>query len=399
MLTPRCPVAAAAIAAAMIASAAQADCPAANRYSFAFTTLSAQTLSYAGTYNVTATNGAGQSQVVTLSFVTNGLSSSLVSGTQMPEISTFINDGGTTTRNLVIGGVFTGRTIDVNAAARVVVTRFTLGIPVRDFTVQVNDVDFTADQFRDWIQINGTAGANTYTPIITTPHGTTNANGGPRSAAASSQVLGPTSTPLVLSAQQTGGTGPSTNNSNTGTFSARFDQPVTELQVRYGNYPLSAGETVTGQQAIGIQTISFCPMPQVTVIKTSTPLSSSLADPKRFSAPGSDIIYAVTVSNSNSSPIDLDALIMTDILPPQLTFRAADFDDGGPLSTSFEFLSGTSGLTMSASDLTFSNTSGASFGYTPVPGYDSAVNAVRFSPKGKMAAGSSMTVRFRARIN
>ncbi len=375
-----------------------AECPAANRYSFSFANLATQTLNYANSYSITATNGLGQSQIVTLSFTANGLSSTQVAGFQMPEISTFINDGGTANTNMVIGGVFTGRTADVSAATRVVVTRFTVTTPVRDFSVQVNDVDFTADQFRDWIEVSGTNGASSYTPVITTPHGTTNAAGGPNSAAASSQLIGASTTPLSLSSRQTGGTGTSINNSSTGTLDASFTQPVTELLVRYGNYPLSSGETLTGQQAIGIQTISFCPMPQVTIAKASAPVVAAVANPARFAAPGSDIIYTLTVSNTNTSPVDLDALVVTDILPPQMIFRFADFDDGGPLSTSFEFIAGTSGLNMTAADIGFSNNGGGSFAYSPNPGYDAAVTAIRLHPKGKMAPGSTATVRFKAQI-
>jgi hypothetical protein len=59
---------------------------------------------------------------------------------------------------------------------------------------------------------------------------------------------------------------------------------------------------------------------------------------------------------------------------------------------------GTTGLTMGAADIAYSNNGGASYGYTPAAGYDAAINAIRLNPKGSMAANSSFTVRFRVRI-
>jgi uncharacterized repeat protein (TIGR01451 family) len=262
----------------------------------------------------------------------------------------------------------------------------------------VNDVDFLADQFRDWIQINGINGASTYDPTIATPHGNNNTPADPKSATNSTLLLGATSSPLSLTVRQAGGLSSNLNNANGGTLTAVFAAPVTEVQVRYGNFPLSSGETVTGQQAIGIQSISYCPMPQLTVSKSSTPLSGVATDPNRFNIPDADVVYAVTVSNRDTSPVDLNALILTDVLPPAMTFRNSDFDDGGPVLTNFEFFPGTTGLSMSSADIAFSNNGGSSYGYAPAAGYDAAINAIRLNPKGQMAANSSFTVRFRARI-
>jgi hypothetical protein len=259
-------------------------------------------------------------------------------------------------------------------------------------------VDFLASQFRDWIQINGINGVSNYDPAITTPHGNSNASGGQRSATNSTLLLGSSSTPLSLTVRQAGGLSANPNNASGGTLTAEFAAPVTEVDVRYGNFPFTSGENTTGQQAIGIQSVSFCPMPQLSVTKSSTPQSTSAADPNRFNIPDADVVYAMTVSNSDTSPVDLDALILTDVLPPAITFRNSDFDDGGPVLTNFEFVPGTTGLSMSASDIAFSNNGGSSYGYAPAAGYDAAINAIRLNPKGQMAANSSFTVRFRARI-
>jgi hypothetical protein len=383
---------------ALTAAPALADCPANNRYSFNFPDFAAQQLDYAASYTTTVSNPRGQSLTMGLSFSTFNLSSNQVGGLTMPQISTFINDGGTTNNNLIIGGVFPGRTTDVSANSRTVVTRFTFTIPIRDFSVQVNDVDFLTDQFRDWIQINGINGASNYDPAVTTPHGNSNASTGVHSATNSTLLLGATSTPLSLTVRQAGGTASNPNNANGGTLTAVFAAPVTTVEVRYGNFPLSSGETATGQQAIGIQTVSFCPMPQLTVTKSSSPQATGAADPNRFNIPDADVVYAVTVSNSDASSIELNALVLTDILPPAITFRNSDYDDGGPIITNFEFVPGSTGLTMASSDIAFSNNGGSSYGYTPAAGYDPAIAAIRLNPKGVMAANSSFTVRFRAKI-
>lgn len=380
-------------------SAASAGCPANSRFSFSFTGIATQSLSYGSSYTLTATNALGQTRTVTLSFTTNGLSSTAVNGFTMPEISNFMNDGGTTNNNLIVGGVFSGRTTDVSSVTRVVATRFTFASPVHDFAIQVNDVDYNADQYRDWLQINAVNGASSYIPSITTPHGNNNTTLGPHAATNSTALIGSTTSPLTLTVKQAGGTSTSANNANSGTVNVAVAEPILQAEVRYGNYPYTSGETQTGQQAIGIQSFSFCPMPAIGVTKVSTPLVTSTTSPDRFNIPGAEVVYSITISNTEGATVDLNSILISDLLPSQLTFRNSDFDDGGPLTTSFEFNPGTSGLSLAAADIAYSNNGGASYAYSPTSGYDASVRAVRFNPKGSMAANSSFTVKFRARIN
>ncbi len=379
------------------AGTAVAGCPSVNQYSYSFASATAATLSYAATYSYTATNPSALTQTFTVGFTTNGLSSTVVGGNQMPNISNMITDG-VAAQNLVVGGVFSGRTADVNSATRVVVTTFTFATPIRDLTVQVNDIDFVLDQYRDWLQVSGVSAFSTYVPSYTTPFGNNNTVPGPHFATSSSQLIGATTTPLSLTVAQSAGTSVSGNNANTGTITASFAQPVTSVQVRYGNFPLQTGETLTGQQAIGIQQISFCPMPVVSMIKSSTPYATAATDPNRFNIPGADVIYALTVSNTNTSPVDTGAIVLTDPLPGNVTFYNGDIDDAGALTTNYDFTAGTSGLTFAPANLTYSNNGGSTYAYTPAAGYDTAVNAIRFNPQGPMAANSSFTLRFRARI-
>lgn len=380
-----------------LSGVAQAACSAANQYNFDFASQAPATLNYANTYTYTATSTALGNQNFTVDWIVNGTSSTIVAGQQMPAIGNLITDG-VAANNLVVGVIFTARTTDVSVNTRVIVTRFNFSTPIRDFTAQINDIDFNADQFRDWLQVNGINGASNYDPALTTPFGTNNTVPGPHSNASSSQLVGATVTPLALTIRQSGGTSASGNNSTTGTISAVFAQPVTQVEIRYGNYPLSVGETVTGQQAIGIQSISYCPMPVLNVTKASAPFSTTGSDPNRFAIPGADVIYTLTVSNSNSSPVDVGTMVLNDPLPPGMTFYNGDIDDAGPLTTNFEFVPGTSGLTFTGVNLGYSNNGGSTYAYSPTAGYDAVVNAIRLSPQGTMAANSSFSIKFRTRI-
>jgi len=56
-------------------------------------------------------------------------------------------------------------------------------------------------------------------------------------------------------------------------------------------------------------------------------------------------------------------------------------------------------VTLTAANVTYSNNGGTTYTYVPAAGYDPAVNRLRFAPGGTMAANSSFTIKFRARIN
>ena len=381
---------------ALTAAPAFAACPAANQYNFLFSSQANATLAYGSTYTYTATTSGGATQTFTVGFTQNGLSSTTVGGEVRPNISTSHN-GGTGANSLVVGGVLPSRTLDIAGASQAMVTTLTFPIPVRDVTFTMYDVDFGANQFRDWIMIRG-FGSATYTGSHTTPFATNNGVG-PYSNASSSLNLGPVATPFTISAQQAVGVSVADNATNTGSVTVSFVQPATSVEIRYGNYPLTSGETATGQQAFGISGVSFCPMPNVTLTKTSAPWSDPIngtINPKMV--PGADLIYTLTVANANTSPVDLSTTVLTDPLPAAVSFFNGDIDDAGPVTTNYEFSAGTSGLTFGAPNLTYSNNGGASYSYIPAAGYDAAVNTLRFAPAGSMAANSSFTLKFRARI-
>ena len=111
-----------------------------------------------------------------------------------------------------------------------------------------------------------------------------------------------------------------------------------------------------------------------------------------YALPGNPIIYTIAVESSGVLPIDEDAVVFVDSLPPEVAFRVADIDgpgsgpirflDGSPTSgLSYNFL----GLSDTTDDVGFSNDGGLTFAYSPLDngsGVDPNVTHIRINPKG-----------------
>ena len=377
---------------ALSASPAAAVCTASNQYNFLFSNQTAGTLAYGTTYNYTASTPGAATRPFTMLITQNGLSVTTVNGTQLPAITNLITGPTATLNDLDLGGTFAGRTADISTGTRAVTVTFTFAQPIRDFAMSVHDVDFTTNQYRDWLMVSGVGNGVTYTPSLTTPWGNNN-GAGSRTATSSSVTLGPNSTPITLTASQAVGSGASGNNSDDGTVTATFAQPVTVVTVRYGNAPLGSGESATGQQGMGIQGIAFCPMPVVAIAKTSAPIAGTLGT---FNLPGSDVTYTFTVTNTGGSPVDAGSIVLTDALPANVTFRNTVLDAASGLP--FALNAGSSGVTITSGSASYSKDGGATWSYAPASGYDPVANAVRVTPTGAMAANASFTISFVARI-
>jgi uncharacterized repeat protein (TIGR01451 family) len=383
----------------LLASApVRAACDANNTYSFAYSSVANATLNYANTYTYTATNPLGATRTFTIAFATNGLSSIQVNGDNMPQIGTDITTS-TGAKTLQIGGVFSGRTTSITSNTRTIRTTLTFAVPVRDIIINTHDLDYTHDQFRDWLYVSGTDGTSTFVPALSSPAG--NSNTGTRTNAASSVTFGSFGAPYNIGSNEGVGTSDSLNtNDDTGDIIISFPQPVTSVTIRYGNYPfIGSGDNSTGQQFFGISQVRFCPMPAIAVAKTSAPYVTTAGSPDRFNAPGSDVAYTLTVTNSGGSPVDVSSLVLTDVLPANMTFYNGDYNPAVPGMGPFELTAGSSGVTLPAGGRAYSNNNGATYVYAPAAGYDADVDAVRLTPSGSMAANSSFTIRFRARIN
>lgn len=361
-----------------------AACDATNQFTFDWNSQPDTQLNYANAYTYSTTNGAGATRSFQTTFATDGLATNAVQGFPMPVIAV-VHTGttGAGQKTLTMGGRLTARTPNINNATRVLALTFTFSQAVRDVSFRVFDVDFTNNSWRDWVKLVGRNGATTYNATITKP-------------AASTVKLGPTGAPQAIATSEVLGTSASDLAQDIGTIVVSFPQPVTSVELRYGNYPLQTGETVTGEQWISIHDISFCPMPVIAVTKTSAPYATTGTD--RFNIPSADVVYTLTATNTGGSPVDLNGIALTDLLPSQATFYNGDFDPLAAGTDNFSFTPGTSGVTLSAANISYSNNGGTSYAYTPAAGYDAAVNRVRFSPAGSMAANSSFSIRFRARI-
>jgi uncharacterized repeat protein (TIGR01451 family) len=367
----------------VLPAGAATSCDSTNLYSFDFNNVASAQLAWGNTYSYTAANGAAATRTFTVNLTQNGLSNTAVNGITLPRIDT--NPLTTTTggRELTLGGVFSGRTASITGATRVIVTTFTFASPVRELSLTVHDIDYTNNQYRDWLWITASDGTNTYSdPALTLQP-------------SSSARVGPGGTPS-LAANEAMGIGTSDNAAATGNIDILFNEPVTSISLRYGNYPFSTGEFSTGQQAMGISKLSFCPVPTLAVTKTSAPYDTTGST--RFAIPGADMVYSLTVTNSGGSRVDLNSLVLKDVLPANVSFYNGDFNSSSPGMGPFDLAAGTSAVTLPASGQSYSNNGGASFAYTPAAGYDSNVNAIRLIPSGTMAANSSFTIRFRARV-
>jgi uncharacterized repeat protein (TIGR01451 family) len=377
---------------------AQAACDANNTYSFAFQSVANASLAYGSTYTYTATNPLGATRTFTFRAVNNGLSSIQVNSDNMPQISADLTSG-SGGKTFQIGGTFPSRTASITSNTRTIRLTITFATPVRDIIVNGHDADFTSNQFRDWVHVTGSDGTSTFVPVLSAPAGNNN-GAGARTAGASSVNFGADNSPFVLTSNEGVGVSTSADVSvTTGDIAISFPQPVTTVTISYGNFPLQSGESATGQQRFGISQVRFCPMPSLALTKTSAPYITTAGSPDRFNAPGSDVAYTLTVTNSGGSPVDLSSLVLTDVLPANVTFYNGDYNPAVPGMGPFELTAGTSGVTLPAAGRAYSNNNGSTYVYSPAAGYDANVDAVRLTPSGSMAANSTFTVRFRARVN
>ena len=369
-------------------------CDANNLYSFNFSSQPVTQLAYGSNYNYTAGNPLGATRSFNIAFAQNNLTSTQVSSQTMPRIDSTPVAPSTGVRALNIGGVLSNRTTTINSNTRTMRATFTFAVPIRDFAITLLDFDYTNDQFRDWLYISGSDGTNTYSPAMSGPYG--NNNNGTATATNSSVQFGQLTGTLTV--REARGNGSADNvGDDAGNINVSFAQPVTSAILYYGNYPYQSGENSTGQQAVAISTVTFCPMPAIAVTKTSAPYATSGTD--RFAAPGSDVAYSLTVTNTGGSPVDAGTIVLADVLPANTTFYNGDFNASAPGMGPFEVTAGTSGVSLTAAGRAYSNNGGSTYVYNPASGYDAAVNAIRLTPSGSMAANSTFTIRFRVRVN
>lgn len=358
-----------------------------------------------GTQNYTATDGLGHSEIVTVSYNGDlGAFQPIAFGGTIGTLTTphigVINTGGigATESSLTLGAIFGGYQTNIDSATNSVGVRLTFSKPLREIRFRILDVDFAAGQFRDWIKVTGVSPtAGTITPLLSSPYGGRNNQTNPGQTAPATTFIGPyTATlPNFSGAEAVGNTGGATNTQDFGNILASFAQPVTQVDIRYANGPAAYMTGAPGQQAIALHDINFCTMPAIAIAKAAAPVATSGAN--RFNIPGADVDYTITITNDGGSPVDLNTTLISDALPVQVAFFNGDIDPLTAGTQNYVFTAGTSGLTLSPANITYLDGGGASI--TPVAGYDAAVRTIRWLPQGPMAGNSSVTIRFRTRIN
>lgn len=163
-----------------------------------------------------------------------------------------------------------------------------------------------------------------------------------------------------------------------------------------GTYSNSASATV-GVETVGPASVSiYVAAAGALVISKSVEVYDPAAA-GRFALPGEEVVYTFTVQNVTGATIDAGSIAIEDILPDTLEFYNGDIGGGGP----FLFSDSGSGLGCCASEVDYSTSTSAPrvYGYSPAPGFDPNVRAIRIAPAGAMnGAPASFEISFRMRI-
>ncbi len=145
--------------------------------------------------------------------------------------------------------------------------------------------------------------------------------------------------------------------------------------------------------------------PELTLVKQvameSDPVSG-VKNPKAL--PGGFAIYSIVVTNSGAGTNDAGTIVLTDVLPAEVTFFSGDFNGQG---SPFQFLEGTpasgavvnfAGLADENDDVLFLDA--AQNAVTPNGDFDPNVREIRIELDESIApAGGSFELQFRVRIN
>ncbi len=123
---------------------------------------------------------------------------------------------------------------------------------------------------------------------------------------------------------------------------------------------------------------------RLTIVKSSAVLSDGISAANPKAIPGARIQYTITVSNTGSTAVDANTIIIADPFPPDFTLDA---------STPMTMTIGNSGLNAfnQATQVTYSSQAAGGAPYTaPLgTGYNSNITGFRFQPSGTMAAATA----------
>ena len=218
----------------------------------------------------------------------------------------------------------------ITSNTRTIRTTLTFAVPVRDIIINTHDIDFTINQFRDWLYVSGTDGTSTFVPVAHQP-GRQQQCAGARTDGNSSVTFGVVRRALQhhLERGRRHQRPATTRTSTTGDVVDQLPAAGDLGHDPLRQFPaISRAKSSTGQQFVGISRVRFCPMPAIAIAKTSAPYITTAGSPDRFNAPGSDVAYTLTVTNSGGSPVDVSTPALTDVLPANVTFYNGDYNAG-----------------------------------------------------------------------
>lgn len=143
------------------------------------------------------------------------------------------------------------------------------------------------------------------------------------------------------------------------------------------------------------------PNANLTIVKTSSVVSDGISTANPKAIPGAIVRYTITVTNTGSVAVDASTLVITDFMPPGVSYDA---------SSGVTFANGATASGLNAFDpatmVTYSNQAGgvAPYTFAPGTGYNPNVRGIRIAPTGVMAASTgvaqpSFSVSFLARVN
>jgi uncharacterized repeat protein (TIGR01451 family) len=217
-----------------------------------------------------------------------------IGGQNAPVTQTGINGG-------LTGQTLLGIAVDFPSASNTVDITMTLGIPAEGVEgVQFTITDVDLGSWIDRITVTGTANGLPVADPTLTPN-VTNFVSGPNSVTGRDSNAGPTSAD--------------------GNMVVTFNHPVDTINFVYDNDP-SVGPD-PGGQVIALSNLKICRrnLPDISAVKTV-----EVYDPSNlglFMTPGNEVLYKISVTNSDIAQAAADDLDVVDTLPDNLRFVSA----------------------------------------------------------------------------
>ncbi len=193
-----------------------------------------------------------------------------------------------------------------------------------------------------------------------------------------------------------------TSTTGTNTYEYAYTVPATG-PTGYWTVNITANEGSEGTVSdLGTGTFHVVLLPSIMVVKSSTVISDPVngVSASAKAIPGAEVQYTIQVINNGSGVADADSIVITDVVPANMTMYV---DTAGSALT---FSCSGCGLTTpwtygSAVSYSYQPGGGPPYVYPPTTnGYDPLVTGVRIAPSGTLnGGGANFIVQLKMRIN